>query len=69
MFTYYKLLLNLLGNYRVQVAVQRGPRLLLSMLFTMYGYFVISRGLGLNLSKHDFDMQEIDTPVLNNETV
>ena len=40
MFTHYKLLLNL------QLAVWRGPRLFLSMLFTLYEYFVINRDLG-----------------------
>ena len=51
----------------VRVAVPRGPRLLPSVPFTLYGCFVIN--LGSNLSKHVFIMQEIVTPVLNKNTI
>ena len=51
------------------MAVPRGLRLLPSVRFTLYGWFVINRGLESNLSEHAFYMQEIMAPVLNKDTV
>ena len=50
------------------MAISRGPKLLQSVPFTLYGCFIINWGLGFNLSKHAFNMQKITAHVLNKDT-
>ena len=58
-----------LENSRLHVVVPRGPRLLPLAPFTFYTCVCTNNGLGLNLSKYAFDIQEMVAYVLNREMV
>ena len=52
----------------VYIVVSIGQRLLPLVPFTLYGHFT-NAGLGPNVSKHAFDIQEMVAPVSNSDMV